>query len=143
MGIQVEKTENFVLQGFTDSDFAGDLSTRRSHGGFMFKLGSTIIQCKSTQLKSVCLSSTESEFVFLSMAIQEAIYLLKICKNGFSLEVTTPVIFTDSQGAQGLATTPKISEASKHIATRYLDGQRQRRQEDCSSQVFEDGVYAC
>ena len=75
----------------------------------MFKLGSTIIQWKSTRLKSVCLSSTESEFVFLSMAIQEAIHLLKICKNGFSLEVTTPVIFTDSQGAQGLATTPKIS----------------------------------
>ena len=52
LGIQVEKTENFVLQVMEAS---------------CSNLAATIIQWKSTPLRSVCLSSTESEFVFLSM----------------------------------------------------------------------------
>ena len=62
-----QRPENFTLKIFSDGDHAGD-ATRKSTGGYLVQLGDVTIIWRCVLFKSICLSSTESEVVFLSMA---------------------------------------------------------------------------
>ena len=52
-----------------------DLCDRKSTSGLMFMLSGCAISWKSTKQKTVSISSTEAEYVALSQATQEAIWL--------------------------------------------------------------------
>jgi hypothetical protein len=52
-----------VLQGYVDSDIAGDKYNRRSTTRYVFTIGGTTISWISKMQKVVSLSTTEEEFV--------------------------------------------------------------------------------
>ena len=63
---------SFIL-GYTDSDWAGDLDTRRSTGGFVFLTCGAAVSWSSKLQLSPALSSTEAEYMACTHAAQEAI----------------------------------------------------------------------
>lgn len=63
------------LLGYTDSDWAGDIETRRSTSGFLFNIGSGAISWSSKRQPTVSLSSCEAEYVAQTQATKEAIWL--------------------------------------------------------------------
>ncbi len=50
------------LQGYSDSDYAGDYSTMRSTAGFVFNIGSGAISWSSKRQSTVALSTCEAEY---------------------------------------------------------------------------------
>ena len=70
----------FRLLGYSDSDWAGS-ETRKSTGGFIFKIGDNPICWKSTVHRSICLSSVEAETVFLSKTAQEGKWLIRVIQS--------------------------------------------------------------
>ena len=52
-----------VLQGYVDSDMAGDKDSRRSTIGYVFTIGGTTVSCISKLQKVVSLSTIESYYV--------------------------------------------------------------------------------
>ena len=48
------------LSGYTDYDWAGDSSDRRSTAGYVFQLGSSLISWSSKKVKTLSLSSFEA-----------------------------------------------------------------------------------
>ena len=52
-----------ALEGYTDTDWAGDRDTRRSTSGFLFNLGSDAISWSSKRQPTVALSSCEAEYM--------------------------------------------------------------------------------
>ena len=64
-----------LLVGFSDADWAGDIDSRRSTSGYIFKLGNCLISWCSRKQATVAKSTTEAEYVSLSIAAQEAIWL--------------------------------------------------------------------
>lgn len=58
---------------YSDADFAGDISTRKSTNGFMFLYGGGAISWASRLQNSVTLSYMEAEYVALSEAFQEVL----------------------------------------------------------------------
>jgi len=60
-----------ILQGFTDSDYAGCPDTRRSTSGYVFKLADCTIAWRSRKQRSVATSSTEAEYMALSLAVKQ------------------------------------------------------------------------
>ena len=54
--------EDLGVVAWSDSDWAGDLKTRRSTSGSVIKLGSHAILVKGASQKVVALSSCESEY---------------------------------------------------------------------------------
>eukprot|EP00958_Prasinococcus_capsulatus_P025284 scaffold4194_cov312-Prasinococcus_capsulatus_cf.AAC.1 len=61
--------------GYSDSDYAGDASSRKSLSGyvFMFCGASIVAGCKQQDI--VAQSSCEAEFVGLAVCAKEALYL--------------------------------------------------------------------
>lgn len=67
--------ESICIKGYCDSDFAADLDKRRSLTGYAFTLGGNLASWKSNLQHIVALSTIESEYIALTEAIKEAIWL--------------------------------------------------------------------
>ena len=103
------------LSGFSDSDWAGDVNTRRSTSGYVFQLGGSTVTWSCKKQATVAKSSTEAEYVALSKATQEAIWLRRLL-NSLGDEIRSPTtIFEDNQGAIDLSKNPKHHDRTKHI----------------------------
>ena len=74
-------SKELTLVGFADSDWAGDIDTRRSTTGYVFQLCGGPVSSKSKRQKMVVISSTEAEYVAGSKAAQEAVYLRQLLKD--------------------------------------------------------------
>ena len=112
-----EKREKLVC--YADASWANDLDTRRSTTGYLFKLNGNIISWKSQRQSTVALSSTEAEYMGLSTAVQEAIWLKKLLKEFKIYPDESVTIYQDNQGAIALAKNPVFHQRTKHIDIRY------------------------
>lgn len=112
-----ENTDRII--GFSDADWASDLDKRRSCTGYIFKLANAAITWKSSRQNPVALSSTEAEYMALTSAIQEAVWLLQLCAE-LRFDATIPlVIKCDNQSAIKLAESDGYRQRSKHIDIRF------------------------
>ena len=118
-GLKFSGREQDVLVGFSDSDWAGDIITRRSTSGYIFQFGQSTISWCSRRQATVAKSSTEAEYVALSMAVQEVIWLRRLFNDfGITLNSATK-LFEDNRGAIDLSRNPKHHNRTKHIDVSY------------------------
>jgi hypothetical protein len=64
--------------GFTDVDWAGSPMDRKSTSGGIFSIGSTTVSWYSRKQRSMALSSAEAEYMAVSQAAYEAIWMRNI-----------------------------------------------------------------
>uniref|UniRef100_A0A3Q7HPF2 Reverse transcriptase Ty1/copia-type domain-containing protein n=1 Tax=Solanum lycopersicum TaxID=4081 RepID=A0A3Q7HPF2_SOLLC len=64
-----------LVTGYSDSDYAGDVDTRRSMTGYVFTLGGSVVSWKATLQPTVTLSTTKAEYMALTKAAKEGIWL--------------------------------------------------------------------
>lgn len=109
-----------LLHGYSDSDWGGDPGERRSTTGYYFTLAEKgpPVSWKTKKQSSVALSSCEAEYMALSLAAQEAIYLSSFLRSIMNND-TNVKIGVDNQGAIALLKNPIVSNRSKHIDIRY------------------------
>ena len=62
----------FRLVGYTNSDWAGSVTDRKSTSGCCSSLGSVVIAWRSRKQTSVALSTTEAEYIVACSASSEA-----------------------------------------------------------------------
>ncbi|KAF6517721.1 hypothetical protein HZS61_003282 [Fusarium oxysporum f. sp. conglutinans] len=108
------------LLGYTDSDWAGDLETRRSTSGYVFNLGTGAISWSSKRQRTVALSSCEAEYMGQTAATKEAVWLRALLQELLKEykevpELKTTVIFGDNQGAIAMSKNPQFHTRTKHI----------------------------
>ena len=116
-----KKKCDFILKGYCDSDYGGDLDQRRSSNGIVFTAGGNTISWRSQLQKVVALSSTEAEYISMSKAIREGVWLKGLAEElGFGQE--TVEIFCDSQSAIALSNNAVFHERMKHVAQKYHFG---------------------
>ena len=102
------------FSGYSDADWAGDPSTRRSTTGYVFMLGGTAVSWSSQLQRTVAASSVEAEYQASAAAVREALWLRKLAGD-LGLAQASVSILLDSQGALSLAHNPITSVRSKHI----------------------------
>ena len=101
-----------VLSGYSDADWGGDLTTRRSTTGYAFQLDKNTVSWCSKRQRCVSKSSTEAEW-------QDG-----ICLRGLLDEIPIKqhhptVIYEGNQGAILLSKNPKFHSRTKHIDISY------------------------
>ena len=106
------------VQGYVDADFGGEVDHRRSTTGYVFTVGTTAVSWMSQVQKIVTLSTTEAEYVAVTEASKEMIWLQGLLTElGFKQEKN--VLHSDSQSAIHLAKNSAFHSRTKHIALRY------------------------
>ncbi len=70
-----EGSGNLIIKSYSNSDWAGDHVTRKSTSGFIFMLNGGPVSWCSKRQATVALSSTEAEYVALTLAAKEATWL--------------------------------------------------------------------
>lgn len=105
--------------GFADADWANDLSDRKSYSGYAFFLGGSAFSWTSAKQSVVAMSSTEAEYVALSTAAKEAVYLRRLLLEiGWSLD--GPItICGDNISSHHIAKNPVHHKRTKHIDIKY------------------------
>jgi hypothetical protein len=87
----------FMLYGYTDSDWDGSASDRKNTLGCCFSLGSAMTSWKSKNKSSISLSTVEVEYIAACSASCEAIWLRNLLISLFNLEMDDTMIFCDNQ----------------------------------------------
>ncbi|KAG6733210.1 hypothetical protein I3842_01G215700 [Carya illinoinensis] len=110
--------ERLEVQGYVDADLAGDIDSRKSTTGFVYTLGGTAVSWGSNLQKTVSLSTTEAEYIAVSEAAKEMVWL-----QGFLEELGKKnqkgTLYSDSQSVIFLAKNPAFHSRTKHIQIRY------------------------
>ena len=134
-GIIFDPDPDLKLDCYVDADFAGlwgyeddqDPVCVKSRTGYVLTLGNCPILWVSRLQSEIALSTLEAEYVALSMSMRELLpmrELLQEVGDQLNLDCTKPslmhsTVFEDNNGAIGLATSPKITPRTKHIAIKY------------------------
>ncbi len=77
-GLFYEASTELQVHGYTDADWAGSISDKRSTSGFMFSFGSAAVTWSSKKQPTVALSSTEAKYRGAAMAACEVAWLHKL-----------------------------------------------------------------
>lgn len=109
---------NTSLIGYCDADYAGDIDTRRSTTGYVFKMNGGAISWSSRRQPTVAVSTTEAEYMGAAHAVKEALWWRKLL-NDMSLNPGTVMIMADNQSSIKLLKNPVSSVRSKHIDVIY------------------------
>lgn len=110
--------EGESLQGFVDADWASDSLDRKSYTGFCFVMSGTAVSWQSRKQRVTALSSTEAEYVALSEACREAIYLRQLLYE-LTGSLITIRLNCDNQSALKMVTNHQCHNRSKHIDVKH------------------------
>ncbi|GAA5991478.1 hypothetical protein JCM11641_002053 [Rhodosporidiobolus odoratus] len=112
------------VTGWSDADHGADKDTRRSVSGYVFGVGEEAILAGaiswlSRRQASVSISSTEAEYIALSEAAREMVWLRQLLRE-LGYKTSSPsLIRGDNSGSLVLANHPTSHSRTKHIAVHY------------------------
>lgn len=102
-----------------DADWASDQEDRKSVTGFTFKVFESTVSWASRKQVTVSTSSSEAEYVALSAAVTEAIWLGGLLEDlKCKLKTESKPMFEDNHGCIGLAKNME-SRRVKHIDIKH------------------------
>ena len=112
-------SDDLNLTCLSDSDWAGDVDSRRSTTGYVvFAAGAPIAWCSKLQT-TVAISSMEAEYMAAFFAVQEVVWLKGVLSE-MDLDYGQPVpLLIDNQSAIRLAKNPMYHKRSKHIEIKW------------------------
>lgn len=106
------------LVAYSDADWAGDVSSRKSTTGCVIFFNGGAVDWISRKQNSVTLSSMEAEYCALSETCQELLWIRRLLKD-FDEEQDQPTtVFEDNQSCLSFVSSDRLSKRSKHIETR-------------------------
>ncbi|CAL2262890.1 unnamed protein product [Prunus armeniaca] len=115
---QADKVTGQCVVGYVDSDYAGDLDKRRSTIGFVFTIVGGPVSWRSILQSTVALSTTEAEYMAVTEAIKEAIWLQGLLDD-LGIQHDHVDVHYDSQNAIYLAKNQVHHARTKHIDVRF------------------------
>ena len=120
LGLKFEKDDSVErhLVGYVDSDYASDLDKHRSTTSHVFTFAKAPVSWRLTLQTTIALSTTEAEYMAMTEAIKEAIWLHGLIEDLGILQEHISV-FCDSQSAIHLAKNQVHHSRTKHIDVRF------------------------
>ena len=104
--------------GYVDNDYVGCVDSHKFTTGWIYTFDGFAISWRSVLQDCTFVSTTEAEYVAVSEACKEAIWLSRLVGE-FGLEQKIPVLHCDSQSAIALAKNQVFPAQTKHIDVRH------------------------
>lgn len=103
------------FEGYADADFAGDRADRKSTSGYLFVYNGALISWRSKKQSMVAQSTQESEYISLSWAAREAVWIKNLARDMGEHTPGPITIKCDNQAAIRLSKSEIVNERTKHI----------------------------
>ena len=116
-GLLYKRGAQVEVWGYSDSGHAGDKETSRGRSGYVFISVGAAISWRSSLMKLVTHSSCEIEYVGLSEAGNEAVYLSQL-QGEMRIGKQSVLLLGDNESLK-LAMNPVFHQRSKHIRIKY------------------------
>ena len=116
IGLRYDGNNPSPLVGYSDADWAGDVTTRRSTSGYVFLRNNAAVSWASKLQKTVAHSTSDAEYRALSESQRENQYLRNlesIITGKHDLDPT--VLHEDNMGAKKWTENPSNHNKTKHI----------------------------
>ena len=113
--------EELIINDYTDAGFMTDPDDFKSQSGYVFILNGGAVVWKSSKQNTVADSTTEAEYVAVSEASKEAVWIKKFLEEiGVVPTALDPVeIYCDNSGAVAQAREPSSHHKTRHIERKY------------------------
>lgn len=114
----VNTPEKNTLMGYADANWAENRIDRKSNSGFIFQMNGGSVNWSCKKQTCVSLSSTEAEFIALSEACKEALWLRELLNDMMLKQSKPTIIYEDNQSCLRMIKNEKLSNRTKHIDTK-------------------------
>lgn len=114
-GLHFSSKSSLELRAYSDADWAGDPTDRRSTTGFCFFLGDSLISWRSKKQTLVARSSTEAEYRALADTTQELLWLRWLLQDMGVSHSGATVLHCDNRSAILIAHNDVFHDRTKHI----------------------------
>ncbi|MCO5604177.1 hypothetical protein L7F22_058338 [Adiantum nelumboides] len=106
------------IKGYVNSDYASCVDSCKPTTGWIYTFAGFAISWRLVLQDCTSVFTTKAEYVALSEACKEAIWLARLVKD-LALEQCLPILHCDSQRAIALAKNPVFHSETKHIDVCY------------------------
>ena len=120
--LMYERTHDLEVIGYSDSDFAGCVDSRKSTSGYIFMFAGGAVSWRSAKQTLTATSTMEAEFVSCFEATSHGVWL-KSFISGLRIvdSISRPLrIYYDNSTTVFMAKNNKSGSRSKHIDIKYL-----------------------
>jgi hypothetical protein len=109
------------LEGFNDADYDGDVDSRRSMTGYLFRCcpKSSPISWRAKLQPTVAQSTAEAEYMAAVAAANQAIWLRRLFEDMGYKQITPTVLNEDNQSCIAMSENPVFHERTKHIDIKH------------------------
>jgi hypothetical protein len=107
------------LRSFTDSSWGSEVLNWRSMSGYVFTLYGGAICWSAKKQSVVALSTAEAEYIAMTRATKEAIWIRQFMGELFGEFTDATVLHADNQSAIAMAKNDSFHSRTKHIALPY------------------------
>uniref|UniRef100_A0A2N9J0C0 Integrase catalytic domain-containing protein n=1 Tax=Fagus sylvatica TaxID=28930 RepID=A0A2N9J0C0_FAGSY len=114
-GLFYRSSGHLRIEGYTDADWAGSPSDRKSTTGYCTFIGGNLVTWRSKKQSVVARSSAEAEYRAMAHTTCELTWLRTVLQEfGLLTQGPTP-LYCDNQAAIHIASNPVFHERTKHI----------------------------
>lgn len=119
LGIFYKRRDDEELLAYTDSDYAGDLTDRRSTSGYVFSLSGGAVSWSSKKQPVVILSTTEAEYIAATSCATQGIWMRRVLSKLQHTRSKCITILCDNSSTIKSSRNPVLHGRSKHIDVRF------------------------
>ncbi|GJX95140.1 ribonuclease H-like domain-containing protein [Tanacetum coccineum] len=114
-GLQLFSSSSTDLVAYSDADWAGCPTTRRSTSGYCVFLGNNLLSWSSKLQPTLSRSSAEAEYRGVANVVAETCWLRNLLLELHSLLSSATLVYCDNVGAVYLSCNPVQHQRTKHI----------------------------
>jgi hypothetical protein len=109
------------IVGFSDTDWGTGVDDRHSVSGYLFQINGRLVSWSLKKQHVVTLSSTEAEYITLTHALKEAVWLHLLLGEIYNDELLNQAVtvFLDNKSAISMVKNNVFHSRTKHITIQY------------------------
>jgi len=117
-GLFYPKECPFELVSYSDADFGGSRTDRKSTSGTCHFIGKSLVSWFSKKQNCVSLSTCEAEYISAALACTQVLYMQQTLQD-FDIHLSNSIIYCDNTSAINLSKNPVNHSRTKHIDIRH------------------------
>ena len=114
-GLLFKKNEKRGIEVYTDADWVGSITDRRSTSGYCTFLWGNLVTWRSKKQNVVARSSAEAEYRSMAQGVCEILWLKRVLEE-LKKQVILPMkLYCDNKAAISIAYNPVLHDRTKHV----------------------------